>query len=62
MDTSASDMLSALNEFYKNYIVTTADGTFQVFQSFTFGEMVIALLLLLLCVMYALKWVWESLR
>jgi hypothetical protein len=51
--------VDALNEFYRQYIVETANGSFQVFQSFTYGEMVISFLLFTLVVLYSLKWFWE---
>lgn len=54
--------VNALNEFYKNYIVETVNGSFQVFQSFTYGEMVISILLTVLVFLYGLKWFWEVVR
>lgn len=56
------EMVTALNEFYKHYIVENVDQSIQVFQSFTYGEMVIATLLLLFVMLYAAKWIWEVLR
>lgn len=56
------DLISALNEFYKNYIVDTVHGSFQVFQSFTYGEMVISLLLAGIFLLMLLKWFWEVIR
>lgn len=60
MDTQS--YVDALNQFYKNYIVETVNGSFQVFQSFTYGEMVISLLLTVLVLLYGLKWFWEVVR
>lgn len=54
--------MDALNEFYKNYIVDTVNGSFQVFQSFTYGEMVISFLLALYILLYTFKWIWEVIR
>jgi len=54
--------MDALNEFYKNYIVDTVNGSFQVFQSFTYGEMVISFLLALLVLLYSFKWIWEVIK
>lgn len=54
--------IDALNEFYKQYIVETVNGSFQVFQSFTYGEMVISFLLAMLVTLYTLKWIWEVIR
>lgn len=51
--------IDAMNDFYRQYIVDTVNGSFQVFQSFTYGEMVISFLLALLVSMFALKWFWE---
>jgi hypothetical protein len=55
-------IVQALGEFYSQYIVTTANGSFQIFRSFTYGEMVIALLLATILVMFTLKWIWEAMR
>lgn len=60
--TDKQTMIDALNDFYKNYIVETVNGSFQVFQSFTYGEMVISFLLALLVAMFGLKWFWEVVR
>lgn len=54
--------IDALNDFYQHYIVETVNGSFQVFQSFTYGEMVISFLLALLVSLYTLKWIWEVIR
>jgi hypothetical protein len=56
------DFLQALNEFYHSYIVDTANGSFQIFQSFTYGEMVISLLLFSIFLLMLFKWVFEVLR
>lgn len=52
----------ALNDFYNNYIVETVNGSFQIFQSFTYGELVISFLLTLIVVLFILKWAWEVIR
>lgn len=56
------DILSALNEFYHSYIVDTYNGAFQVFKSFTYGEMVISFLLFMILLIILLKWFYEVLR
>lgn len=56
------DMLSALNEYYESYVLDTFNGAFQVFQSFTYGEMVISLLLFSMLILFVLKWVYEVIR
>jgi hypothetical protein len=53
------DVVNALGDFYNNYIVETANGTFQVFQSFTYGEMVISFLLAIIIFIMILKWITE---
>ena len=59
-DPSVSDQIGiALNGFYKNYIIDTVNGSFQVFQSFTYGEMVISFLLASIFILMLLKWVYE---
>lgn len=56
------DILSVLNEFYHSYIVDTYNGAFQVFKSFTYGEMVISFLLFMIMLIILLKWFYEVLR
>lgn len=51
-----------LNDFFKSYLVETPDGFLQIFQSFTYGEMVISFLLLLLVMLFVFRWIWEVLR
>jgi hypothetical protein len=53
------DMISALDTFYHNYIINTFNGSFQVFQSFTYGEMTISLLLFSIFILMLLKWIYE---
>ena len=52
--------VSDLQAFYLNYIEPSIPV--QVFQSFTYGEMTIAALLLAGIVLFCLKWIWEVLR
>lgn len=54
------DVRGALNDFFMNYIVPSVPV--QVFQSFTYGELTIAVLLLTGIVLFCLKWLWEVLR
>lgn len=56
------ELLLALKEFYQSYIVDTFNGAFQVFRSFTYGEMVIALMLFLILMVILLKWLYEVIR
>lgn len=56
------DFVLALKEFYSSYIVDTANGSFQVFQSFSYGEMTISLLLLSIFLLMVFKWVYEVIR
>ena len=58
----SSTLKTALNEFYHNYVVDTINGSFQVFQSFTYGEMVISFLLFAILMTMIFKWVFEVLR
>jgi len=58
----STTMKTALNEFYHNYVVDTINGSFQVFQSFTYGEMVISFLLFAILMTMIFKWVFEVLR
>jgi hypothetical protein len=60
--TIKESVQNSLNDFYEHYIVETVDGSFQVFQSFTYGEMAISLLLVCILSVMSLKWFWEVLR
>lgn len=53
---------SAFDDFYSHYVINTLDSSFQVFQSFTYGEMAISFLLVLIIMIMLLKWFWEILR
>lgn len=55
------DFTEDLKEFYKHYIVETPDGFIQVFQSLSYGEMLISFFLLVLIVLYILRWVFDVL-
>lgn len=57
-----SIVTQGISDFYTHYVVTTTDQTIQVFQSFTYGEMTIALLLFVLVLLFGLKWLWEVLQ
>jgi hypothetical protein len=62
-DASVKDeFFQALGDFYHSYIVETAHGSFQVFQSFTYGEMVISFLLTCILFAFLLKWFYEVIR
>lgn len=56
-----SDDLQAFKDFYESSIVDTIEGSLQIFHSFTYGEMIIAFLLLLILLLQLFKWVWEVL-
>lgn len=56
------NVVSALNEFYESYLIETVDGSFQIFQSMSYGEMLISFLLLIAICLYVFKWLWEVLR
>jgi hypothetical protein len=60
--TDKTVFIEALNDFYKNYIVESVNGSFQVFQSFTYGEMAISFLLVTFIFLYVLKWFFEVVR
>lgn len=57
-----SDFVDALNSFYDSYVVETVDGTFQIFRSFTYGEITISLLLFSFICLFTMKWLWEVFR
>lgn len=53
------DTLKALTDFYEFYIVDTVNGSFQVFQSFTYGEMTISFLLFSILLVLIFRWLYE---
>lgn len=55
------DFTKDLKEFFTHYIVETPDGFFQIFQSMTYGEMLISFLLFTLIVLYVLRWIYDVL-
>ncbi|AUJ79451.1 hypothetical protein KH263_19720 (plasmid) [Bacillus velezensis] len=58
----SSGIVQALNDFYHSYVVDTAQGAFQVFRSFTYGELLISFLLFCCLLLFIFKWIWEVLR
>jgi hypothetical protein len=60
--TNATYVTQGLENFYQHYVVPAADQSIQVFQSFTYGEMIIGGLLLTLVLSFWAKWIWEVLR
>lgn len=56
------DFVEDLQKFYKHYLVETPEGFIQIFQSLTYGELIISFLLLLLIVLYVMKWLYEIVR
>ena len=50
---------SSLRDFYQYSLVDTVEGTLQIFHSFTYGEMIISFLLLLILLVMVFKWIWE---
>lgn len=62
-DPSYSEQfLTALNDFYHDEVIDLVDQNIQMFQSFTYGEMTIATLLLIAICLYVLKWMHEVVR
>lgn len=61
-EENSSFVVKGLSEFYQHYVVPAADQSIQVFQSFTYGEMFIACLLLSFVLLYMAKWIWEVMR
>ena len=61
-DITKEDIIYSLNEFYENHVVDTVDQSFQIFRSFTYGEMVISFLLLCILLVMTFKWIFEVLR
>jgi hypothetical protein len=61
-EPTSNSFLADLNSFYQNYLVETPSGFLQIFNSFTYGEMVISFLLLVLVLLFTFKWFWEVLR
>lgn len=59
--TTENSFLADLNNFYESYIIELDNGFLQVFSSFTYGEMVISFLLLVLVLLFTFKWLWEVL-
>lgn len=48
-----------LDDFYGSYLVETFDGVFRVIRTMTYGEMVIASLLVVLVMLFVMRWIWE---
>lgn len=61
-ETQKVSIIQDLNDFFKSHLIDTPDGFLQIFQSFTYGEMVISFLLLLIVLLFVFKWIWEVLR
>jgi len=57
-----TDVYDGLQQFYENYLIELPSGFLQVFNSFTYGEMVISFLLLLIVLLFIFKWLWEVFR
>lgn len=56
------EVVLSMEDFFKSYVVDTMHGSFQVFQSFTYGEMVIIFLLTMIFFLLRLKWFFEVIR
>lgn len=54
--------LDYLLDFYQTYLVEVGDQTFQVFKSFTYGELTIVLLLMCILFVLVFKWIYEVMR
>lgn len=57
-----TDILHVLHAFIKKYTVATSEGAYNVFQTFTYGEMTIAFLLTCILAVMVFKWIYEVLR
>ncbi len=57
-----ASFIDDLHEFFKSHLIDTPEGFLQIFQSFTYGEMVISFLLLVGILIFSFKWIWEVLR
>lgn len=62
VDETKDSFVSALQEYYNSYLVDTVNGSFQVFQSFTYGEMAICLLLVAILFTMVFQWLWMVIR
>jgi hypothetical protein len=60
--TFKDQMIEAFQTFYHQYVVETANGSFQVFQSFTYGEMTISFLLATILLFSVFKFIFEVFR
>jgi hypothetical protein len=58
----ADQVLKGIDQFYESYLISTVDGTIQIFRSFTYGEMVISFLLLCILFVLTFMWFWGVLR
>lgn len=56
------DYPTYFNRLYHHYVVDTVSGGIQLYQSFSYGEMVISFLLLCILLVMCFKWFWEVLR
>lgn len=56
------DLLATLQEFYNVQIIETIDTTFKIFRTFTYGEMIIAFLLLSILAFQIFKFIWEVVK
>ena len=55
-----NDILNGLNMFYLQHVESVVPV--QVFESLTYGEMMISVILLTFLILFCLKWIWEVLR
>jgi len=62
LDQMRDSVISALDTYYQSYVIETVDESIQVFQTLTYGEMLISLLLLCLLFLHTFRWIWEVLR
>lgn len=56
------DLLAALNEFYNVQVIETVNSAFKVLRTFTYGEMVIAFLLLAILTLQIFRFIWAVLN
>lgn len=61
-ESIADSIKTVIEEYFHQYVVETVNGSFQVFQSFTYGEMVIATLLTCILFLMTLRFFFEVIR
>jgi hypothetical protein len=57
-----NELYKTISEIMPNYLVQTKNGSFAVFQTLTYGDMLISFLLLLILLVLTFNWIWSLLR